>query len=54
MTNAIPVAAKAPDSELAMAIAARIVGYPPTSVCRFTTGMAHYVFNVAFAGRCFR
>jgi aminoglycoside phosphotransferase len=51
MSKSIPVAAKMPDAELATAIATGVVGYAPTSVCRFTTGMAHYVFDVTFADR---
>jgi aminoglycoside phosphotransferase (APT) family kinase protein len=51
MSKSIPVAAKTPDAELATAIATGVVGSAPTSVSRFTTGMAHYVFDVTFADR---
>ena len=42
---------KAPDAEYAASVATRLIGCAPTSVRRFTTGMAHYVFDVAFADR---
>ncbi len=44
-------AAGAPSVELATAIAARVIGWPPESVQRFTTGAQHYVFEVIFADR---
>jgi aminoglycoside phosphotransferase len=51
MTRPRGIAPKAPDAELAAGIAAGVSGCAPTSVSRFTTGMAHYVFDVAFADR---
>jgi len=51
MTRPRDIAPKAPDAELAAGIATGVIGSAPTSVSRFTTGMAHYVFDVAFADR---
>jgi len=36
---------------LATGIAAEVIGCAPTTVRRFTTGLRHYVFDVAFAAR---
>src|ERR1700733_16165053 len=51
MSRPPDIAPKGPDAELAAGIAIRITGCAPTFVARFTTGMAHYVFDVAFADR---
>jgi aminoglycoside phosphotransferase (APT) family kinase protein len=51
MSKSISAKAKTPDAALAAAIARDVAGCAPTSVRRFTTGMAHYVFDVAFADR---
>jgi aminoglycoside phosphotransferase len=51
MSRPLEIAPKAPDAELAAGIAKRVIGCAPTSVSRFTTGIAHYVFDVAFADR---
>jgi Ser/Thr protein kinase RdoA (MazF antagonist) len=51
MSKSISAPAKMPDAALAAAIAGEVVGYAPISVRRFTSGLAHYVFDVAFADR---
>jgi hypothetical protein len=40
-----------PNAELAAAIAARVTGFSPMAVRRFTTGSRHYVFDVDFTER---
>jgi aminoglycoside phosphotransferase len=51
MDSTMLAACKAPDAQLAAAIATRVTGCAPTCVRRFTTGARHYVFDVAFAER---
>ena len=51
MSKSISANAKTPDAALAAAIARDVVGDAPISVRRFTNGLAHYVFDVAFADR---
>jgi aminoglycoside phosphotransferase (APT) family kinase protein len=51
MVQSRQTAPKTPSATLAAAIAARLVGRAPISVVRFTTGVRHYVFDVAFEDR---